>query len=66
MRPVVIREVGLRDGLPRLARTRTTVGCADPLAVRDLFDRAFAIAGDRLSCGHFHETLPPLTAEAKA
>ena len=33
-----------------------TVGYADPLAVRDLFDRAFAIAGDRLSCGHFHDT----------
>ena len=28
----------------------------DPLAVRDLFHRAFAIAGDRLSCGHFHDT----------
>jgi hydroxymethylglutaryl-CoA lyase len=66
MRPVVTREVGLRDGPQRLARTRTTVGCAEPLAVRDLLDRAFAIAGDRLSCGHFHETLPPLAAEAEA
>ena len=66
MRPVVTREVGLRDGLPRLARTRTSVGCADPLTVRDLFDRAFAIAGDRLSCGHFHDALPSLAAEAKA
>jgi hypothetical protein len=66
MRPVVIREVGLRDGLPRLARTRTTIRRADPLAVRDLFDRAFAIAGDRMSCGHFHDARPPLAAEAEA
>ena len=41
-----VDRVGLAD----------TVGYADPLAVRDLFDRAFAIAGDRLSCGHFHDT----------
>ena len=41
-----VDRVGLAD----------TVGYADPLAVRDLFHRAFAIAGDRLSCGHFHDT----------
>ena len=35
-------------------------------AVRDLFDRAFAIAGDRMSCGHFHDARPPLAAEAEA
>ena len=33
-----------------------TVGYADPGAVRSLFDRARAIAGDRLWCGHFHDT----------
>lgn len=33
-----------------------TVGYADPLQVGRLFERAFAVAGDRLSCGHFHDT----------
>jgi len=33
-----------------------TVGYADPDAVRRLFERALAIAGDRLWCGHFHDT----------
>jgi hydroxymethylglutaryl-CoA lyase len=33
-----------------------TVGYADPRAVRDLFEQALAIAGDRLCCGHFHDT----------
>ena len=33
-----------------------TVGYADPLQVEALFARAFAIAGDRLTCGHFHDT----------
>jgi hydroxymethylglutaryl-CoA lyase len=33
-----------------------TVGYADPLQVTRLFEQAFAIAGDRLSCGHFHDT----------
>jgi len=33
-----------------------TVGYADPKAVRDLFERALRIAGDRLWCGHFHDT----------
>ncbi|MCX8115238.1 MAG: hydroxymethylglutaryl-CoA lyase [Burkholderiaceae bacterium] len=33
-----------------------TVGYADPLAVRRLFERAFARVGDRLVCGHFHDT----------
>ncbi len=39
-------QVGLAD----------TVGCADPLQVARLFERCFAIAGDRLACGHFHDT----------
>lgn len=33
-----------------------TVGYADPLQVRRLFEKAFAIAGDRMACGHFHDT----------
>jgi hydroxymethylglutaryl-CoA lyase len=33
-----------------------TVGYADPRAVRELFDRSRAIAGDKLTCGHFHDT----------
>ena len=33
-----------------------TVGYADPRAVRSLFEQARAIAGDRLWCGHFHDT----------
>ncbi|KNZ33628.1 MAG: 3-hydroxy-3-methylglutaryl-CoA lyase [Methylibium sp. NZG] len=33
-----------------------TVGYAGPSAVRDLFEQARAIAGDRFWCGHFHDT----------
>jgi hydroxymethylglutaryl-CoA lyase len=33
-----------------------TVGYADPLHVTRLFERCFGIAGERLSCGHFHDT----------
>jgi hydroxymethylglutaryl-CoA lyase len=33
-----------------------TVGYAHPLQVGRLFERAIAVAGDRLSCGHFHDT----------
>ena len=33
-----------------------TVGYADPAAVARLFERARAIAGERLWCGHFHDT----------
>ena len=33
-----------------------TVGYAGPAAVRDLFERARKIAGDKLWCGHFHDT----------
>ncbi|MDP9929335.1 hydroxymethylglutaryl-CoA lyase [Variovorax paradoxus] len=33
-----------------------TVGYADPAMVRSLFERARRIAGDRLWCGHFHDT----------
>jgi hydroxymethylglutaryl-CoA lyase len=33
-----------------------TVGYADPAMVRDLFEQALKIAGDRFCCGHFHDT----------
>lgn len=33
-----------------------TVGYAQPLQVRRLFEQAFQVAGDRLTCGHFHDT----------
>ena len=33
-----------------------TVGYADPLAVARLFEACAPIAGDKLSCGHFHDT----------
>src|SRR4030095_13613017 len=41
-----VDRVGLAD----------TVGYADPVMVQDLFTRALAVAGDRLACGHFHDT----------
>lgn len=33
-----------------------TVGYADPAGVRGLFEQARDVAGDRLWCGHFHDT----------
>jgi len=33
-----------------------TVGYADPLHVARLFERCAAVAGERLGCGHFHDT----------
>jgi hydroxymethylglutaryl-CoA lyase len=41
-----VDRVGLAD----------TVGYADPKMVRELFERCFEVAGDKLSCGHFHDT----------
>jgi hydroxymethylglutaryl-CoA lyase len=41
-----VDRVGLAD----------TVGYADPAMVRDLFEQSIRVAGDRLSCGHFHDT----------
>jgi hydroxymethylglutaryl-CoA lyase len=41
-----VDRVGLAD----------TVGYADPAAVRSLFGRALPIAGEKLNCGHFHDT----------
>ena len=33
-----------------------TVGYADPAMVRELFELALSVAGERLNCGHFHDT----------
>ena len=33
-----------------------TVGYADPQMVTSLFEQALALAGDKLACGHFHDT----------
>ncbi|MGJ7512676.1 hydroxymethylglutaryl-CoA lyase [Variovorax sp. GT1P44] len=33
-----------------------TVGYADPAMVRALFEAALPITGDKLNCGHFHDT----------
>jgi len=33
-----------------------TVGYADPLQVKILFEQGIEVAGDKLSCGHFHDT----------
>ncbi|TXL65268.1 hydroxymethylglutaryl-CoA lyase [Zeimonas arvi] len=41
-----VDRVGLAD----------TVGYADPKAVGELFAQGREIAGDRLTCGHFHDT----------
>lgn len=41
-----VDRVGLAD----------TVGYADPAMVRDLFEAALRVAGERLACGHFHDT----------
>jgi hydroxymethylglutaryl-CoA lyase len=41
-----VDRVGLAD----------TVGYADPLQVRRLFEQARELAGERLACGHFHDT----------
>ncbi|HSH90403.1 MAG TPA: hydroxymethylglutaryl-CoA lyase [Ramlibacter sp.] len=41
-----VDRVGLAD----------TVGYADPAMVRRLFELVLPIAGDKLNCGHFHDT----------
>jgi hydroxymethylglutaryl-CoA lyase len=33
-----------------------TVGYADPAMVRSLFEQVLPVAGDKLNCGHFHDT----------
>lgn len=46
VRDAGVDRIGLAD----------TVGYADPLQVKTLFDRCLEVAGDKLSCGHFHDT----------
>jgi hydroxymethylglutaryl-CoA lyase len=48
-------EAALEAGADRVSLA-DTVGYADPVAVRRLFAQARAVAGDRFSCGHFHDT----------
>ena len=43
---VGVDRIGLAD----------TVGYADPLQVKTLFEQAFDVAGERLQCAHFHDT----------
>jgi hydroxymethylglutaryl-CoA lyase len=43
-----------------------TVGYADPGSVSRLFERALKIAGDKLWCGHFHDTRGLALANAYA
>lgn len=43
-----------------------TVGYADPGSVSRLFEQALKIAGDRLWCGHFHDTRGLALANAHA
>jgi hydroxymethylglutaryl-CoA lyase len=50
-----LAQASLDAGAERLGLA-DTVGYADPLAVTTLFESVFRIAGDRLACGHFHDT----------
>jgi hydroxymethylglutaryl-CoA lyase len=50
----LIRAV-LDAGVDRIGLA-DTVGYADPAAVQSLFEQAIAIAGERITCGHFHDT----------
>jgi hydroxymethylglutaryl-CoA lyase len=45
----------LEAGVDRVSLA-DTVGYADPAMVRELFELTLPVAGDRLNCGHFHDT----------
>ena len=47
---------GLLDAGADRVSLADTVGYADPDAVSRLFDQALKVAGDKLWCGHFHDT----------
>ena len=47
---------GLLDAGADRVSIADTVGYAGPAAVRELFEEARRIAGDRFWCGHFHDT----------
>ena len=48
-------EAALHAGVDRVGLA-DTVGYADPAMGQGLFTLALAVAGDRLACGHFHDT----------
>jgi hydroxymethylglutaryl-CoA lyase len=48
-------KAALDAGVDRIGLA-DTVGYADPAMVRDLFVQSIRVAGERLSCGHFHDT----------
>jgi hydroxymethylglutaryl-CoA lyase len=50
-----LTERALAAGAERIGLA-DTVGYADPLQVGRLFTRVRAVAGERLSCAHFHDT----------
>lgn len=47
---------GLLDAGADRVSIADTVGYAGPAAVRELFEQARRIAGERFCCGHFHDT----------
>jgi hydroxymethylglutaryl-CoA lyase len=48
-------RAALAAGIDRIGLA-DTVGYADPLQVKTLFEQCLEVAGDKLSCGHFHDT----------
>jgi hydroxymethylglutaryl-CoA lyase len=50
-----LTERALAAGAERIGLA-DTVGYADPLAVSRLFTRVRSVAGEKLSCAHFHDT----------
>jgi len=50
-----LMQAALAAGADRVGLA-DTVGYADPKMVRELFTAAFTVAGDKLACGHFHDT----------
>jgi hydroxymethylglutaryl-CoA lyase len=48
-------RAALASGIDRIGLA-DTVGYADPLQVKTLFEQCLEVAGDKLSCGHFHDT----------
>jgi hydroxymethylglutaryl-CoA lyase len=48
-------RAALAAGVDRIGLA-DTVGYADPLQVKTLFEQCLDLAGERLSCGHFHDT----------
>jgi hydroxymethylglutaryl-CoA lyase len=48
-------RAALAAGIDRIGLA-DTVGYADPLQVKTLFEQALDVARDKLACGHFHDT----------